>query len=142
MSSCAALDQALAYIESHYMDPLTLEDIVHASGVSKFSLNRLFKKYFHTPPLRWLWLFRANVATLTLRQVPDMTCREIGYACGFETPAHFARVFRHVIGQTPMAYKTSGDAMVCHPAIVFRARRAFLNQYCHLDEVLSASANT
>ena len=140
MSSRSALDQALAYIELNYMDDLTIEDLVRVSGVSKFALNRLFQRDFCMSPLKWVGMFRTTIATIALEQSPKLTCREIAYSCGFETPSHFARVFRNVVGKTPNEYRMESKVKLRCP-VVDRAKRAFLVQAGYFKE-MSLSANT
>lgn len=105
MATTTALDTALGYIEAHYMEQVTLEDLIRVSGVSKFCLTRQFKKKFDTPPQRWIWCFRVFVAKHALTFWPELSCRDIAFACGFETPAHFSRVFKTVVGETPQSFK-------------------------------------
>ncbi len=133
MAELHALESALVYIEQHYMEQMTLDDLIRVSGVSKYSLNRLFKKRFQMSPKRWIWIFRVAVAKQVFSCWPDLACRDVAFACGFETPAHFSRVFRAIVGETPQDYKNKlaeekNSDLDDQAAITLFARRAFLNQ--------------
>ena len=135
MTTINALDCALTYIEKHYMEEVTLDDLMRVTGVSKYSLTRLFKKHFQIPPQRWIWSFRIFVAKKALSYWPELTCQDVAFACGFETPAHFSRVFRSMVGETPQSYKKRlasrcdennfVQGNLC--ALAVMAERAFLN---------------
>lgn len=128
MGNTTALDTALDYIEAHYMEQVTLEDLMRVSGVSKFSLTRQFKKKFDTPPLRWIWYFRVFVAKHALTVWPELSCRDIAFACGFETPAHFSRVFKTVVGETPQTFKK-------RQACAIRRSESDILGDCNLSEI-------
>jgi AraC-like DNA-binding protein len=131
-----ALETAVTYIEEHYMEQLSLEDLMRVCGVSKYSLTRLFKKKFNSPPQRWIWCFRIFVAKNILRYWPSVSCREVAFACGFETPAHFSRMFRTIVGVTPKAYRLrilqnanlSDDIDPQQSSLAALAHKAFINQ--------------
>lgn len=135
MATGKALDAALCYIEEHYMEQVTLDDLMRVCGVSKYSLIRQFKKQFDIPPQKWIWIFRIFVAKQALSYWPQLSCRDVAFACGFETPAHFSRVFRDVVGETPQSYKRRIHSsewcfdmgIYDDQTVAILAKRAFLN---------------
>jgi transcriptional regulator GlxA family with amidase domain len=144
MTPINALNSALAYIEEHYMEQVTLEDLIRVSGVSKYSLTRLFKRHLQIPPQRWIWSFRIFVAKNALSYWPDVSCQDVAFACGFETPSHFSRLFREIVGETPHSYKKRVVSQNIgedvnnkdSSALATMASRAFMNQECAVAEDL------
>ena len=40
---------------------------------------------------------------------PNKSVSEVAYELGFKYPQHFTRLFKHRVGQTPNAYRMSGE---------------------------------
>jgi AraC-like DNA-binding protein len=70
-------------------------------GISTRQLERLFGKYLNTSPKKYFMEMRLERARHLLLQT-EMSVIEVAVACGFESPGHFARVYRTAYGVTPM----------------------------------------
>ena len=105
MQATCAMEKTLRYVTQHYMEKISTDDLEYASGVSRFALARMFHKRFGVPPLRWVWMFRLAVAARLLVVRKYMSCGDVALACGFETPAHFCRMFRASRGLSPGRYR-------------------------------------
>ena len=98
------LKDMLAYIYEHYFEPLTLEDLANAGGISKSACTRCFKEALDTTPLQYVKRFRLQAAANRLRET-DWMVSEIGTRCGFEEMGYFAAQFKQLYGLTPSEYR-------------------------------------
>ncbi|MCM3782441.1 AraC family transcriptional regulator [Neobacillus mesonae] len=98
------LAAALSYIEDHYLEPITLEDIALQSDISVRHLNRIFKAYYQTSPMAYLQRLRLERACLLLRQT-QLPITEISFQSGFNDSNYFARQFKKVYGTSPKSFR-------------------------------------
>ncbi|AFH62810.1 helix-turn-helix domain-containing protein [Paenibacillus caseinilyticus] len=98
------LANALSYIEDHYLEPLTLEEIAAKSNISVRHLNRIFQSYYQTTPISYLQQLRLSRARTLLRQC-RLPITNISYECGFNDSNYFTRRFTKVYGLSPRAYR-------------------------------------
>jgi len=99
------------YIQEHYMDKISLEDIAGSAGISRTKCTSLFKVYTETTPVEYLNSYRLEEAARRL--VNEHTpVAEIALACGFSQQSYFGRMFQKEYGMTPLAYRRSctGDS--------------------------------
>lgn len=94
------LKEAIAYIHHHYHTPLTVKEISRHTSVSERYLRKLFSVHLHQSPLDYLNRLRIDKAVELLGNT-EMSVKEIGFACGFASPAYFSRLFKKLTGETP-----------------------------------------
>ncbi|WP_270878739.1 AraC family transcriptional regulator [Paenibacillus aestuarii] len=99
-----SVSQAVAYIEQHYPEELTLEQIARCVSLSPEHLVRLFRKYENVTPVKYLWHYRMLKANELLAQT-GLPIGDVAARCGFKTSFHFARMFKQMTGMTPSAYR-------------------------------------
>ncbi len=75
-------------------------EIARLVGVSERQLLRLYRRYLGQSPSRFHLAQRLDRARALLRSTA-MSVTEVGAACGFASPAHFARAFRKAYGHAP-----------------------------------------
>ena len=101
------------YIQEHYMDKISLEDIAGSAGISRTKCTSLFKVYTETTPVDYLNSYRLEEAARRLlkEQTP---VADIALSCGFSQQSYFGRMFQKEYGMTPLAYRRScvGDSCV------------------------------
>ena len=88
----AAILDAVAAMENHVADPLTLAQLALIAGVSARQLNRLFSDRLGQPAMRYYRELRLDKAQNLLRNSP-MSITEIALACGFANSSHFSRAY-------------------------------------------------
>lgn len=75
-------------------------EIARLVGVSERQLLRLYRRYLGQSPSQFHLAQRLDRARALLRST-SMNVTEVGTACGFSSPAHFARAFRKAYGHAP-----------------------------------------
>lgn len=94
----------LEYINTHYMDDITLEQAADYCGFSKFYFAKLFKEYSNTTFLSYLTFRRLSVAEEMLVNT-DRSITDIAFSSGFASISTFNRCFKQLRGCTPTHYK-------------------------------------
>lgn len=95
---------AVRYIEEHLREKLSLEDIAHEVGFSKYYFTKLFTRYTGQSPYDY---YRGRKLTETIQYIKDNNCKIIdaAYEYGFSSPEVFARACAAVFGKSPSAIK-------------------------------------
>ena len=94
--------QFIRYINAHYTEQITLEDIAKRFFISKTHLMRQFKKYTHTTVHNYITTKRILLAKALLKE--NMAPAEVASACGFTTYASFYQAFLLHVGINPRQY--------------------------------------
>ncbi|MFB9758276.1 bifunctional transcriptional activator/DNA repair enzyme AdaA [Ectobacillus funiculus] len=91
-------------IERDYHHTLTLEQISLHVGMSKYHLQRVFKRNTGMSPLEYVTKLRVDEASTRL-QTTEQTITDIAHDLGYTSSAHFSNVFRQQTGYTPSEYR-------------------------------------
>jgi AraC family transcriptional regulator len=98
--------KAVAYIEEHLTEPVSLAALAELVGLSACYFCRAFRQSFGTPPHRYQLSHRIERAkTLLAKHAASVT--EVGLAVGYNDASAFCTAFRRVTGLTPSAYRRS-----------------------------------
>jgi transcriptional regulator GlxA family with amidase domain len=103
------LIQAAALMEEHIEEPLSLDQLAAASGVSRRQIERLFKRHVGQVPTQYYLGLRLRRARELLLQT-SMSITEITTACGFQSPPHFSKCYRNAFGHPPSAERQTRRA--------------------------------
>ncbi|MGC4052132.1 MAG: AraC family transcriptional regulator [Paludibaculum sp.] len=99
--------KALWFIESHYGEELSLDDVAEAAGVSRFHLTRAFGESLGVPVMRYVRGRRLSEAARTLAGgAPDILA--VALEAGGGSHEAFTRAFRDCHGLTPEALRARG----------------------------------
>ncbi len=94
---------ALERIHQSYAEPLGIEDLARAAGMSRFHFSRLFRESVGTSPYQYLVKTRVDRAAELLRS-GRASVTEVALSVGFADLGRFARAFRAQKGATPAAW--------------------------------------
>ncbi|MCQ2457541.1 MAG: AraC family transcriptional regulator [Clostridia bacterium] len=95
---------AMSYINSHYRDDLTLDEVANFAGFSRYYFSRCFRQQTGYTFREYLSQKRLQVATdLLIRSRKSM--QEVAEESGFGSVATFNRVFREARDCTPTQYR-------------------------------------
>lgn len=125
MTRAEGLDQARAFIEAHFNEPLTLAQMAAPAALSISRFATAFRERFGSSPYRYLCGLRIKRAqSLLLAGVPSIA---VATEVGFFDQSHFGRHFKRMCGMTPTTFvaRTLGSSAArargsrrCAPEIV------------------------
>jgi len=98
------LGKALAFIESHLSEPIGVEQIAAASGLSAFHFCRMFRRVMGETVMSYVRRRRLSEAAVRLRD-EDIRLIELALDAGFESQQAFHRAFKRMFGMTPGAFR-------------------------------------
>ncbi|WP_022758244.1 AraC family transcriptional regulator [Butyrivibrio fibrisolvens] len=90
-----ALHKALDYINQHYLENVTMEDLCGVSNVSKQHLCHLFRKSLHMRPMEYITRKRLQTAKEML-STTDYSIEKIAEDTGFCTASYFCKNFKRL----------------------------------------------
>lgn len=98
-----AVRRAMEIIEGHAAEPLSVEDVAEAVGVSVRSLQDGFRRHLETTPVSYLREVRLNRvrAELTASDPGTTTVTDVAYRWGFCHPGRFAIAYKERFGEHP-----------------------------------------
>lgn len=97
------VDAACAFLETHFAEHISLEQLCLRVGLSKSTLLRAFTRNKGITPYRYLETLRISEAKKLLEcGVPPA---EAALRTGFADQSHFSRYFHRLIGLSPGAYR-------------------------------------
>jgi len=97
----ATVRRAMAFIEEHAHEPITVDDVALAAGISTRGLQYAFRRAVDTTPTEWLRRARISGAHRSLSDPTGGTVADIARRWGFEHPSRFAAHYRAVYGVNP-----------------------------------------
>lgn len=98
------LRRAIAYIEGHAHEEITVADIAAAAHVTIRALQHAFRRHRDTTPMGYVRLVRlrqAHLELLSTDPVSGVTVTQVAARWGFFHPGRFARYYREVHGCSP-----------------------------------------
>lgn len=98
------MKQMLSWIDCHYAEKVTLDDIARAGQLSRSECCRYFKRMLKTTPLHYVIDHRIRKSLVLLQQA-EANVTEVAYQVGFNSTSYFIDRFRKSMNMTPLAYK-------------------------------------
>ncbi|MDO5410102.1 MAG: AraC family transcriptional regulator [Lachnospiraceae bacterium] len=98
------LQNILIFIQQHYADKITLEDIASSVNICRSECCRFFKTHIGETLFHYLLNYRIQ-QSLPLLAETDLSITEIAEQTGFSTPAYFSRIFHQYMGISPGLYR-------------------------------------
>lgn len=101
------IDNAARYIQKHYDQPLSLNDLAERFSWSPTYFHTMFKSVIGQTPTAYLRAVRISAAkNLLLTTAQPLSA--IAAACGFGDQSYFSHVFRAECGISPLQYRKNG----------------------------------
>ena len=91
------------FLESHYSEDITLEDVAKQVNISPQYFSKLIKKSTGFNFTEWLSMLRVKKAKELLTDT-NLTVKEVCYKVGYKDPNYFSRIFKKKMGLTPSEY--------------------------------------
>ncbi|MEM8970380.1 MAG: helix-turn-helix domain-containing protein [Bacteroidota bacterium] len=96
--------EAQEYIESHYPDRITVEDLCDQVGIGRRTFERRFKSSTTNTVLEYIQRVKIEAAKQALEKGVK-TVSEVMFDVGYQDTKAFREVFKKVTGMTPIAYR-------------------------------------
>jgi AraC-like DNA-binding protein len=109
--------------DGRYAEPLRVDDMARAAGLSRAHFSREFRRAFGDSPHAYLLTRRLERAAALLRTT-DRSVAEICLAVGLQSIGSFTTSFKRAFGASPTAYRAQfppASAFAVVPACVVRA---------------------
>jgi AraC-like DNA-binding protein len=99
-----AVRQTRHYIDRHFREPLSLDELAARMHLSKYYLSHAFKKYVGVPVNEYIIRSRISYAKELLR-FSRLSVSEITYEVGMNQPSYFIRTFKERESMTPSQFR-------------------------------------
>jgi AraC family transcriptional regulator len=97
-----------AYIDAHIGERISLDDLAHEAGVSRFHFARQFRLSTGESPMGYLRRVRIE-RSKSILQSRETTIAEVAATLGFSDQSHFTRTFGRLVGVSPGSFARSDD---------------------------------
>ena len=98
------MQKSVSYIETHYMEDLTLEELASLVHLSRGQFCRLFQAWTGMTPFCYLNRCRVLNSSQMLAK-SSQKISEVASLCGFNSISYFNRTFLKITGMTPSSYR-------------------------------------
>ena len=98
------LRKAVEYLQTHYHEPITLNEVAEHTFVSTYYISRMFKKEMGKNFVDYLNELRIEKAKELLKDVRYKTY-EVAEKVGIPDAHYFSRLFKKYVGMTPTEYR-------------------------------------
>jgi len=92
------------YLETHFAEPVTLDQIAAHVGMDRYSLCRYYRDTQNATVMEQLRGIRVAKAKQYLRYAAE-SIETIGRMCGYDSPSYFGKIFREETGRSPREYR-------------------------------------
>ena len=104
-SASDTVSRLLEYLQRHYAENITLEEISKKADLSKFYFTRIFKQHTGQTFYDYLSFLRIQSAESLLKDT-SVPVSDIAAACGYASSSSFGRAFRKYRNCSPLEYRS------------------------------------
>lgn len=97
------LRDILTYIQDHFDQEISLDDIANVTSLCKSECCRFFKKHMNMTIFEYLLYYRIQKSLPLLDSEDSIT--EVASMVGFSSPSYYTQIFKRYLNCTPMQYK-------------------------------------
>lgn len=105
-SYAAMAEETITYINEHFREDISVEEMASLAGLSQYHFIRVFKKETGFTPHEYLINTRIATAKYLLKN-SRRSIKDICFASGFSSESIFCGAFKRHQGMTPMQYRKS-----------------------------------
>jgi AraC-like DNA-binding protein len=99
-----SVTRAIEYLNVHYGEKITVEDLSRVANLSSSHFSRVFKEETTMSPVEYIMQTRLDCAKRMLRG-NELTLSEIALECGFNSSSYFYQCFTRAFNISPSDYK-------------------------------------
>lgn len=104
------IDRVRDYIQQHYAEPLSLNEIADRMHINPAYLSSIFKSERGESYSKYILRLRMERAALLLRTHTAGKISDIAKEIGYVSPKHFDAVFKKYYGMTPKRYQEQAQS--------------------------------
>ena len=97
------LRDILTFIENHYNQEISLEDVAKIANICKSECCRFFKKHMGITIFDYIMYVRIQNSLPLLKKTESIT--EVAAMVGFSSPSYYSQIFKRYMKCTPMEYR-------------------------------------
>lgn len=106
------VEEALQFIEEHYCDPITVQDVADHLNLNRSYLHRIFKSFTNVSIQSYLLDYRIRQACILLKDT-EMSIHVISRSVSYADSLYFSRLFHQKMGMTPSNYRKKNQKKEC-----------------------------
>ncbi len=110
--------KAIDYINRHFKEQPSLEQIAEAVHLSPFHFQRLFTEWAGTSPKKFLQYISIGYAKQLLQENRDISLAEMAFQTGLSSSSRLHDLFVKIEGMTPAEFKNGGENLMINYDIV------------------------
>lgn len=104
------VEQLVNYLEDHYNEKISLDQIAENMYLSPFYISKIFKSETGDTPIRHLINIRLEKARELLESGYGGSVQEVAATVGYDDAYHFSKLFKKRYGITPTQAKKGVNA--------------------------------
>lgn len=102
--------RAIAFLNTHFQETFSIDDLAREAGMSRASFHRKFKEATALSPIQFVKSLRLNRAAMLLPRGGDVG--EIAHEVGYSSVSQFTREFSRLYGSSPKRWATDSRAQL------------------------------
>jgi AraC-like DNA-binding protein len=102
--------------DARYVEPLNVDDMARAAGLSRAHFSREFRRAFGVSPHAYLLTRRLERAAALLRMT-DRSVADVCFSVGLQSVGSFTTSFTRAYGKSPTAYRAAHPPAASHAII-------------------------
>jgi AraC-like DNA-binding protein len=110
--------------DARFFEPLDVDDMARAAGLSRAHFSREFRRVFGESPHAYLLTRRLERAAALLR-LTDRSVADVCHSVGLQSLGSFTTSFTRTYGMSPMAYRAAFPPAAAHAVIPSCMVRAY-----------------
>ncbi|PXA88849.1 AraC family transcriptional regulator [Caulobacter sp. D4A] len=99
-SHAARIGRALQWLRARYAEPVRIETLAEAAGMSETSFHRHFRQITEMTPVQYQKQLRLHAARARLMATAQ-SVDQIAFSVGYDSPSQFSREYRRQYGRSP-----------------------------------------
>jgi two-component system, response regulator YesN len=109
MEAAKRIEAIVSYVETYYMEDISLEKLSKMFFLTREHISRTFKKETGMTLSKFVTQLRINQAKSWLMETEE-SIYSIAIMLGYQDEKYFSKLFKKVIGMTPFEFRSSGGS--------------------------------
>jgi len=102
----STLLQCISYIDAHFREPISLDELSRRFGISRSSFCSIFPQFAGITLQKYVAQKRIKEAQILIRSCPEKSVSQIAAEVGYQDDSTFYRNFLRITGVSPLQYRT------------------------------------